>query len=67
MYSQRGISIFCLFGVMFLGEGKCHWQVLLVRDFLRGLYLSRSKAGDGQKEMGWVCACVHVLAVIRLR
>ena len=67
MYSQHGISIFCLFGVMFLGEGKCHWQVLLVRDFLRGLYLSRSKAGDGQKEMGWVCACVHVLAMIRLR
>lgn len=67
MYSQRGISIFCLFGFMFLGEGKCHWQVLLVRDFLRGLYLSRSKAGDGQKEMEWICVRVHVLAVIGLR
>lgn len=67
MYSQRGISIFCFFGVMFLGEGKCPWHVLLVRDFLRGLYLSRSRTGDGQKEMEQICVLVHVLAVIGLR
>lgn len=44
-----------LLGVMFLGQGageRASWQVLLVRDFLRGLYLSRSRAGDGQNKIG---------------
>ena len=48
---------------MFLGKGaskRALWQVLLVRDFLRGLYLSRSRAGDGQNKIVDLCACACV-------
>lgn len=62
-----GLVYFASLGFCFLEKIKCYWQVLLVRDFLRGLYLSRSRTGGGQKEMGWVCVLVHVLAVTRLQ
>ena len=54
---------FASLGLCFLEKVKHHRQVFLVRDFLRGLYLSRSRTGDGQQEMGWICVLVHVLAV----
>lgn len=42
---------------MFLGEGKCHWQVLVVRNILRGLYLSRSRSGTTR--IKGFCVVVH--------
>lgn len=62
-----GLVYFASLWFCFLEKVKCYWQVLLVRDFLRGLCLSRSRTEDGQKEMGRVCVLVHGLAVTRLQ
>lgn len=54
-----GLVYFASLWFCFLEKVKCYWQVLLVRDFLRGLCLSRSRTEDGQKERGgFVCLCM---------